>query len=614
MPTPSPRSIVLILPLVISLLLINTALAETSSKKTALSNQQLVKQLIDSDPQYQAWESRYQPKGQGNDLVNYKQVENGVNIEGAAVMRVWLEFKPGTEKDHAPQYRYVLKPVKNVTAQEILSRNKGLYLDQHPEFPAGPMGRFPVFPKTDFPAPVPEKVTDGAIVTDWQYCAYCFDASHNYDWVTVEKIARMKERREENISNALNIEQIKFGSEEDFRQATYQMYKTIGSDLTLQELEKKWGRFDFGLFTDKEAEKQNKLFNRRVAAVEIGGKEYQVFLDKAYYPLTFEAWADSKGCLDEVIGISTDMAQQIGLPLKPNEIISNNTDYIDCRSKALATFDIDAYAEAYPALDNQEEKLLDKAGFSMDLDARKKAKKVLTPQKMIADAIAGLEEAEDKLDVAFNAAEEERKFQAKRRAEEQQRKAEHEAWSRAHWANTMNSISQRSQWVANNLDSTNRMIEKTIAMNKTSHGTEYRRENTRRTAEKARSKAEQATSRARETSENRLSDSAKSSPAELPADQKQDAQATPNRLVIEAEPVKGATETYLSKDTAIDIARTNLENNAAKLCGSSFKAEIQWGDMKCEQSESSDDYMCHANSLVSCWEQRCDADFCGTGH
>lgn len=595
-------------------LAITSLLLLTMLSAQAASSEARVKKLIDNDPDYKAWAAQYQPKGQGNDLVNYKQVENGVNIEGAEVMRVWLEFKPGTEKDHAPQYRYILKPVKNVTAEHILSRNKGLYFDQHPEFPAAPWAHYPMVPRYDFPAPVPEKVTDGAIVTDWQYCAYCFNASHNYDWVTVEKIARMKERREENISNALNIEQIKFGSEEDFRQATYQLYKTNGSDLTLQELEKKWGSFDFGLFTGKEAEKQNKLFNRRVAAVETGGKEYQVFLDTAYYPLTFEAWADSKGCPDEVIGISTDRAQRIGLPLNPNEIISNNTDYIDCRSKALASFDIDAYAKAYPALDNQEEKLLDKAGFSMDLDARKKAKKVLTPQKMIADAIAGLEEAEDKLDVAFNAAEEERKFQAKRRAEEQQRKAEHEAWSRAHWANTMNSISQRSQWVANNLDSTNRMIEKTIAMNKPSHGTEYRRENIRRTAEKARSKAEQATSRAKETSENRLSDSANSSPVELPADPEQESQARPNQLVIEAEPVKGANETYLPEETAIDIARTNLENNAAKLCGSSFKAEIQWGDMKCEQSESNDHYMCHANSLVSCWEQRCDADFCGTRH
>lgn len=75
----------------------------------------------------------------------------------------------------------------------------------------------------------------------------------------------------------------------------------------------------------------------------------------------------------------------------------------------------------------------------------------------------------------------------------------------------------------------------------------------------------------------------------------------------------GTNEAYLPYDTALNIARTQLENQAAAFCGSSYKAQITWSsDPRCRQSEHGDDFLCEQDALVNCYEQRCDVAFCGS--
>ena len=89
----------------------------------------------------------------------------------------------------------------------------------------------------------------------------------------------------------------------------------------------------------------------------------------------------------------------------------------------------------------------------------------------------------------------------------------------------------------------------------------------------------------------------------------------PNRYVGAGRdyPFTGTSTTYYSQSTAIDLAQTNLRNQAAAFCESSYKAEIRWGDPSCEASSSSvNQYLCTVDAMVNCYVNRCDQAFCGT--
>jgi hypothetical protein len=106
----------------------------------------------------------------------------------------------------------------------------------------------------------------------------------------------------------------------------------------------------------------------------------------------------------------------------------------------------------------------------------------------------------------------------------------------------------------------------------------------------------------------------KSDSAQQDADSKDSKQKQANRLVDSARDYKmtGTSTTYYGQDTAIDLAQTNLRNQAAKLCGDTFKTQITWSEPSCKKHESDDTYMCLQNGLVNCWQQRCETEYCGT--
>jgi hypothetical protein len=587
--------------------------------------QRAVKQLIDSDPGYQAWEARYQPKSAGNDLVNFEQVQDGVSLENAPIVRVWLEFKPGTEYDAVPPvYRYVIKPVKNITAQEIIQRQAGMFMDQHARFPVAPWSPdIPYFYMKSFPAKVPDTVTDGAVITDWQYCPDCFYGTHSSQPMRTKHIQWMRKKRCDLVDNARNVELIKFGSEAAYVQAKVDTYQKDDPSVTvtLESLKERWGDFSMslGVITgEQEIQKEQAILKRRIVSVQNAGAAHAAFLEDEYYPLSFDGWATSQGCLQETKGDTYDRMPN------PNEVIDHNIRYLECRSKALETFDLASYQQAYTALNQKEEQLLDEAGLVYDY-VRKPAKTVITPEKMMDQAISDIEYAAEMIDEAQYQIDSD----AERRAERQKRKAEHEAWSRAHWANTLNSIQQSNQIIADRLNATDRMIAQTRAMNNYSSGTTYSdSSNARRSVDKARQNVAKAKSRAQQASESaaQARQKALSQPAKVASTQsdtsasstaqqaKPEPEKQPNRMIGSGRDYEmyGTTEVYHPYDTAVDLAKTNLRNKAAKFCNSSYKADITWGETNCKKSEHADTYQCSVGGLINCWEQRCDSEFCGT--
>ncbi len=594
----------------------------------ASEKQRVVKQLIDNDPGYQAWEARYQPKSAGNDLVNFERVQDDVVLENARIVRVWLEFKPDTEYDAVPPvYRYVIKPVKNITAQEIIQRQAGMFMDQHAEFPVGSWSRdIPTYYKKAFPAKVPDTVTDGAVITDWQYCPDCFYGKQSSQALRTQNIKSMREKRCDIVDNARNVERIKFGSEAAYVQAIVDTYQEDDPSVTvtLESLKERWGDFSMslGVITgEQEIQKEQTILKRRIVSVQNAGEAHAAFLEDDYYPLSFDGWATSQGCLQETKGYTYRRMQ------KPNEVIDHNIRYLECRSKALETFDLTAYQQAYSALNQKEEQLLDEAGLVYDY-VRKPAKTVITPEKMMDQAISRIEYAAKMIDQAQHQIDSDAEYRAKR-AEQQKHKAEHEAWSRAHWANTLNSIQQSNQIIADRLNATDRMIAQTRAMNNYSSGTTYSdSSNARRSVDKARQNVAKAKSRAQQASESaaQARQKALSQPAKVASTQsdtsasstaqqaKPEPERQPNRMVGSGRDYEmyGSTEVYHPYDTAVDLAKTNLRNKAAKFCTSSYKADITWGETNCKKSEHADTYQCTVGGLINCWEQRCDSEFCGT--
>jgi hypothetical protein len=92
------------------------------------------------------------------------------------------------------------------------------------------------------------------------------------------------------------------------------------------------------------------------------------------------------------------------------------------------------------------------------------------------------------------------------------------------------------------------------------------------------------------------------------------AEDKPNQMVGSGRDYEmyGNTEVYHPYDTAVDLAKTNLRNKAAKFCSSSYKADITWGETNCKKSEQVDTYQCTVGGLINCWEQACETEFCGT--
>ncbi|WP_199930435.1 hypothetical protein [Sedimenticola thiotaurini] len=114
------------------------------------------------------------------------------------------------------------------------------------------------------------------------------------------------------------------------------------------------------------------------------------------------------------------------------------------------------------------------------------------------------------------------------------------------------------------------------------------------------------------TTQNRLAQQAKAT------DTKAKAQPKTNRYVGSGRdyPFTGKSGQYYNYEMALELAQTNLENQASKFCGSSMKTEIQWARQPvCKESASEkEQYKCSIDAKVNCYENFCDKQFCGTGH
>jgi len=79
-------------------------------------------------------------------------------------------------------------------------------------------------------------------------------------------------------------------------------------------------------------------------------------------------------------------------------------------------------------------------------------------------------------------------------------------------------------------------------------------------------------------------------------------------------PFTGTSEMFFNYELAVDLAKTNLENQADKFCGNSWKTEIRWAQPVCKESASTEgEYKCSIDAKVNCYENRCSERFCGTG-
>lgn len=530
---------------------------------------------VNPSPELVRWLDQAAPKTRENILIDYDNVQSDRRPSSSTdeIILAYREFQPITHETHRyPEqlYRYVLKPVRGITAEQILKQGKGKYIvDSDADWV--------------YPALMPETVTDGTITTDWQFCFQCFGGkSKNHHNLTVADLTRIKAHN-------------RYSSAKTPRDKINKL-----SFLSKAKVIDIWAQGEVPVISGKAASEALESYRTHKAAlmaevndIDKHKKAYKDFINNTYRPLTFKGWAKTQGCTAEPVEYKWDSIDRVG---NDEEALRGNRRFINCTSKALETYDLETYINQYPNIKEKEKTLRGKIkGYRQAGDVVT----IHTAEQMIDDAVASLEWASDEIEDVYQ--------QRSLNAEMAQARAQNEAWADQEMQNSMNAIQWRNDQVNQVLKNNRRMIAQIKSQ---------ARSNANKAEKKARGQSGQTALPSSGQSQSPSSTQSSNTETEInanPAGVKSDStQQSANRMVDSARDYRmtGTSTSYYGQNTAIDLAQTNLKNQAAKFCGDTFKTQITWSEPHCEQHKSDDTYMCSQNGLVNCWEQRCETEYC----
>jgi len=529
---------------------------------------------VNPSPELARWLDKNDPKRRrGIILIDYEDSEFDRRPSSSSdeIILAYREFKDNPKiRPFEELYRYVLKPVRGITAEQIIEAGKGKYIADW---------RFTY--ENQYPAHMPDKVTNGTVTTDWHFCFECFGGrSKSPSHMSVGELTRINHENSYRASRPKRwqITQLSFLGKEKVDEMKNEEV-TIFSGKAASEALESYQAQKITLMAAMNDIKENK-------------KAYRDFIKNTYRPLTFKGWAKKQGCAAEPVGYYWYGDDRVG---NDNEALRGNRRFISCTSKALETYDLAPYINQYSNLKDKETTLQNNIRYLGNFDNVT----ITPPEVMMDDAVADLEYASRQIDEVYE--------QRRDNAELAQMQARNAAWADQQVNNSMNSIQQFNNQVDQVMEDNRRMIAQINSQvranaNKTKHISD----------KKLISAAKQTNNTGTKASSN--SASVKSEPAQQNADSKDSKQKQANRLVDSARDYKmtGTSTTYYGQDTAIDLAQTNLRNQAAKLCGDTFKTQVTWSEPNCKKHESDDTYMCLQSGLVNCWQQRCEAEYCGT--
>lgn len=87
---------------------------------------------------------------------------------------------------------------------------------------------------------------------------------------------------------------------------------------------------------------------------------------------------------------------------------------------------------------------------------------------------------------------------------------------------------------------------------------------------------------------------------------------TPPVAVSSAQIFGDSEEYYYSKESAMDIAQTHLQNKTAEQCGGSMKSKLIWDDKLTTCKELNEQFRCKVYAKATCFDKSCGMFFCGT--
>lgn len=526
---------------------------------------------VNPTPELARWHDKHvRMKQHGHILINYDDsaYDRRPSSSSDEIILAYREFKsiPNT-RPFEQLYRYVLKPVRGITAEQIIEEGKGKYIAD-----------WRSASENQYPAHMPDKVTNGTVTTDWHFCFECFGGrSKSPSHMSLGELTRINHENRYRASRPkiTRIDRLVFLGKEKMDEM-----KAISSGKAASEALESY-------------QAQKVTLMAAMNDIEENKKAYRNFIKNTYRPLTFKGWAKKQDCAAEPVGYYWYGDDRVG---NDNEALRENRQFISCNSKALETYDLAAYINQYSNLKNKEKTLRDNIKGVKGSEYRVS---IHSAEQMMDDAIADLEYASRQIEEVYD--------QRRDNAEMDQMQAQNAAFADQEVNNSMNAIQQFNNQVDQVMEDNRRMIAQINSQ-------------VRVNANNAKLISDQklisASNQTNNTGTKASADSAsvKSEPAQQGADSKDSKQKQANRLVDSARDYKmtGTSTTYYGRDTAIDLAQTNLRNQAAKLCGDTFKTQVTWSEPNCKKHESDDTYMCLQNGLVNCWEQRCETEYCGT--
>ncbi len=326
------------------------------------------------------------------------------------VILAWIEFKAVDQP--IPLYRYVIQPLKAITAEELLRQGKYISNNTHR--------------LNNLPARTPATVTNGAVVTDWQYCYDCF-SSRPLDELSPASVAYFREEMDR-TTESKPLDRLIFVN--DPRKAP-----SFKSRASLQ------------VYSGDEAERQQGLLAERVA--ELGGAiadaknydaQYREFTNTEHKPLTFAYSASKAGCPTAIANPREIRGDRRS---SSNTIIRVNVNYIECNSKVLESYDLAPYQTAYEYLLTREKMLWDRS-------SRQERHQVVRPETTIDYVLESIDAAAKDIESAYKELELADRLDA--------RNQQLDAFSQQNWANTLNSIQARNSSIGTQYQQTQAII------------------------------------------------------------------------------------------------------------------------------------------------------------
>ena len=492
------------------------------------------------------------------------------------VLVAWMEFKEG--EGTLPLYRYIVLPIKAITAEELLKQ--GAYVTDSPS-------------RDGLPAKMPATVTKGAIVTDWQFCYDCFAAVSIEDASPVT-IASFKKKLDKKIGKSFRALAFINKPEDAFYNKKIPRKVYSGEEalrqhaLIAQAIENKAGE---------------------IASAKGYDQKYRDFIDNEFSPLIPGGLLRKAGC---PTGFADLRSLKGDSRSRANQTIRHNSRFLDCVNQKLANYDINPYAEQWEALRDKEKEL-------WMLSTREEYRWVPRSPKRVLDGLdRDMQRAMDDIDSAYN--------QLRVLDEQAVKKQQAENWSRQQWANTFNNIKAANDKVATRNRPTQQIIREASKPkpNRSNRGGRYNSQAAQQRAQQPASSAQQSAPATTASAEAKASTS--ESATAVTTGQTQTSPGASSTTQDKAEKTNsfvgagrdyamtGDSGTYLTKDVAINLAKTSLKNRATKFCGGiQSKVHITWADApNCKKSKSANEYYCSYDANINCYENRCAQAFCGT--